>query len=1560
MGASSSSNDIRSTMPISTSEQETGACLYPEDACSTKDQEQRTYVGTSVYKDEDQPRSQLTCATQMTGWQPADGHNFPMYQQNNEVMELSRIISQLAMANHQLASAHNATLARMEALYLELSKDRQDRKQKISTEPSEMLDDTLRKRLSDPEGAIEREETRRLEQRVVRLERLLATSSAEQCKQRDDSKLRSRIERLESLLKTRDTKNRSRSVESRCESSEQQTSDIAIDAVSEVPEDDCGDNQGAREEMVDIYRYCNDSDDSEITVPRVEENSDSASIDKMRRRRARLRDDEQSSTTRNPAGEEIVRLSEEVERLKADRLEYQSANERLLCSLADQKTLMEKLNEDYEELKARHAMVEDNLHEHKQQYDELTKHLDSAKREIDRLLKEIDIFQSEKDTADARISILEEDLQKSLLENEQMKNAENQKTSKLRAQLSEEVSDKKKQIKALEDALQEIQRLKETIKTERRNENSIASKEDVDAVDSIDDISESTSNSDRASAGIEEFKKELTLKREARHRAIAAVSSEMERLRRELDAEKEAHSETLSMLTLLRSAHGDLDLATGGFAKSTMKQQGEDKRLDESEKVLRRAEARRLTSTLKVSDELRNDIRCQIEKVDDLRYHLETDPERHRPRIRCLTEVTGKERESLVARERRTNELKDYLAQMLVRLGDRSFLEVRDDADAECDRQLENINVLKGLYNERLRVLTELKDSAIKELADVRQKLEYSLKKSENLEEELKKAEEKVDAQDTEITNLESQLGLTKADCRDLQNQMSLINGLFTQMLLGASSADMDLDRLTQLLQENHDLISDIAREESTEAAALPKLLLDLIEQVEGGKASQKHADDENNIGNVGEVDRKEDDLQEEDIAHNLPKVWRVLLELLSCHAVTSPSVSVASCSDPNSCYKSVDTPAGPRLVISVSKTYIRLKELILEKKHLEKEMNRMKQLNTHLESKLSEQEKRLSMVSAELAKTWNIVGRMQVQHQQLHTHEEILRYELQEKRKMLQELKQELEYCREKWESARQKNTNTELEWRSLRREFAARKALAAHDSFNSAESGFSDERGDDTDEEEDAIEGRIRHGPRRRTRKESPRAPTPDTESEQPTDTELSESKTGSSTTLEQRTPTPETEAELDEAEIAHVDSAKSVNVAGASRVADSTQESLNPLDQALTNVIQNLIRINDGESGRNVSISREDTSCSFFEDPCENLAGETDGNTENSDSSTTSKVDSCNGNLRSWRPTSESRCSLPTTQTLKRTTTSVDLPSAIDNGRSSESSSTVTECSSKPRDGETIKLESIPSSAVSHVVTTANTTSTMSVFSIGPLPTSAVSSSSIKSVQFSNPLIVGPSNRFFAPMFGAAATESNNITNNLAASSSMTSSSREEEPMNGKEQRSPRSIESITDSDSISIDSSSSLDTVREFPMTDHDSTSFTSISEEELQESATCSQKESAVTSTKIRTPEEVLATRADRLKRLEEQADWLVKKMNATSKRSTALCTRLEELHEAYGEPPVPPPMPDVLPSRRLPSILLNLPRQILESPSAGGTEDIEDESSDAAKNDTSSNANASC
>lgn len=93
----------------------------------------------------------------------------------------------------------------------------------------------------------------------------------------------------------------------------------------------------------------------------------------------------------------------------------------------------------------------------------------------------------------------------------------------------------------------------------------------------------------------------------------------------------------------------------------------------------------------------------------------------------------------------------------------------------------------------------------------------------------------------------------------------------------------------------------------------------------------------------------------------------------------------------------------------------------------------------------------------------------MQKQHQHLHTQEKILRYELAQKRKLLTELKEELEYCREKWLQAREKNTTTEAQWKQLRTEFASRKATVGDDFSNSLESGYSDEReSSSTDEEE------------------------------------------------------------------------------------------------------------------------------------------------------------------------------------------------------------------------------------------------------------------------------------------------------------------------------------------------------------------------------------------------------------------------------------------------------------------------------------------------------------
>lgn len=95
-------------------------------------------------------------------------------------------------------------------------------------------------------------------------------------------------------------------------------------------------------------------------------------------------------------------------------------------------------------------------------------------------------------------------------------------------------------------------------------------------------------------------------------------------------------------------------------------------------------------------------------------------------------------------------------------------------------------------------------------------------------------------------------------------------------------------------------------------------------------------------------------------------------------------------------------------------------------------------------------------------------VGKLQKQHQMLHTQEKILRYELAQKRKLLNELKEELEDSREKWTQAREKNSNTEEQWKLLRTEFANRRNTTTVDDLNnSAESGYSDEREGSSDDE-------------------------------------------------------------------------------------------------------------------------------------------------------------------------------------------------------------------------------------------------------------------------------------------------------------------------------------------------------------------------------------------------------------------------------------------------------------------------------------------------------------
>ncbi|XP_037826093.1 uncharacterized protein LOC119614063, partial [Lucilia sericata] len=481
---------------------------------------------------------------------------------------------------------------------------------------------------------------------------------------------------------------------------------------------------------------------------------------------------------------------------------------------------------------------------------------------------------------------------------------------------------------------------------------------------------------------------------------------------------------------------------------------------------------------------------------------------------------------------------------------------------------------------------------------------------SKSLEERNQNLMQELEAANNELACLRDECKEHKFEKAALKEEIGAVNTLFSQMVMGFNGKNnLDIDRLTTMLEENRTLLNDMATKECTDGATLPKLLFELVEQAttattttstqDGNKktttTSLQHSrsptpsheaglvadatklchkpqgaameddddeeDDDDNVAengndnenmtsltsNVKQLQQDEmpseetaaasttctdnktpahsqpslthgyDDVAKtntdeklivttqnktkkhhrktaatnnrksssasaahstmqqlyaaevigkatsaQEIAGNLPKVWRVLMELLSHHKIDP--VQFEENGKGEDCYKSVETPNGPKAELSVSKTYIKLKDLILEKKSLVKETNRLKTLNSHLDYRLNEQEKRLSAVSLELTKTWHLVGKMQRQHRQLHTQEQILRYQLQQKRRLLSELKDELEYCRRKWAAARAKNDESQEQCNDLRREFARRKL---EDANNSAESGYSDSGGPASDEE-------------------------------------------------------------------------------------------------------------------------------------------------------------------------------------------------------------------------------------------------------------------------------------------------------------------------------------------------------------------------------------------------------------------------------------------------------------------------------------------------------------
>ncbi|KAJ9595025.1 hypothetical protein L9F63_013691, partial [Diploptera punctata] len=140
------------------------------------------------------------------------------------------------------------------------------------------------------------------------------------------------------------------------------------------------------------------------------------------------------------------------------------------------------------------------------------------------------------------------------------------------------------------------------------------------------------------------------------------------------------------------------------------------------------------------------------------------------------------------------------------------------DLRSEYETQMENIRTLKNLYEERMKLMLSEKEKLVQDSEEKSQLLDAEIKKSAKFEQELADTKLSLEEKEEHNSNLQIQLDDSHDKSHGLAKELTLINNLFTQMLTGTTATDMDLDRLTRLLQENHDLITDITiKEDSSE-----------------------------------------------------------------------------------------------------------------------------------------------------------------------------------------------------------------------------------------------------------------------------------------------------------------------------------------------------------------------------------------------------------------------------------------------------------------------------------------------------------------------------------------------------------------------------------------------------------------------------------------------------------------------------------------------------------------------------------------------------------------------
>ncbi|KAG5671467.1 hypothetical protein PVAND_001662 [Polypedilum vanderplanki] len=424
-----------------------------------------------------------------------------------------------------------------------------------------------------------------------------------------------------------------------------------------------------------------------------------------------------------------------------------------------------------------------------------------------------------------------------------------------------------------------------------------------------------------------------------------------------------------------------------------------------------------------------------------------------RDHIRSLKEVIKATKEMLEIRECQVNQLKSKLTEIEVSFSEKETKIMSTELQKEYQRQLDNIRNMRELYEERANLMTQERDKLKVQLEEKEQDIKIEIEKSQKLQEQINIMEDNIKLKNTDISMLENEISQMKFEKEKVLSEMNALNQLLAQVLIdfNASGNKIDLENLYKMLEQNRALLNEMTSKEDyavgLDDEKLPKLLYELFLQV-------NKSNTENDNEEIDDDSNKKDRVSTPtEIASKLPKVWRVINEFLNHDKLLMDEEEA----------KTDDTQAAAT-ALSVSKTFIKLRDLILQKRSLQRDTGRLKTLYSHLESRLDKQEKRLSSVSLELTKTWHTVGKIKRQNRQLHTHEQILCYQLQQKRRLLNELKAELEYCRKKWALARAINNESEEQLGQMRHEFAQRKIQDK----NSAESGYSDDHVSDAESDE------------------------------------------------------------------------------------------------------------------------------------------------------------------------------------------------------------------------------------------------------------------------------------------------------------------------------------------------------------------------------------------------------------------------------------------------------------------------------------------------------------